>query len=188
MRITGGLHRGRRLKTPGMTLRPTQDRVREAVCSILAERIAEAVVIDLYAGSGAFGFECLSRGAAQVAWVESNAKHARCIKQNLEELGEVASPHYVTNMTVERWWNQALSIQADIVFADPPYDKYGLGKQLQNTLSETKRSSILTPNGCLVFEQSVKEPVLESEGWALKKNKKYGGTRILIFQHDEVKS
>ena len=75
MRIIGGKARGRRLQVPKSGVRPTPDRVREALCSMLGSEIPDASILDLFAGSGAFGLECLSRGAAALTLVEKNTKH-----------------------------------------------------------------------------------------------------------------
>ena len=93
MRIAGGEWGGRLLKTPpGDKIRPTQDRVREALFSMLAAQIPGSVWIDLCAGSGAVGLEALSRGAARVTWVEKNPLNARLIAENASALGGVAAP------------------------------------------------------------------------------------------------
>ena len=87
MRITGGVHRGRVLKVPeGMEVRPTQDRVREALFNILMHDIAGARFLDLFAGSGAVGLEALSRGATSATFVELNARHISFIKANATQL------------------------------------------------------------------------------------------------------
>ena len=91
MRIIGGKARGRRLQVPKSGVRPTPDRVREALCSMLGAEIPEARVLDLFAGSGAFGLECLSRGAQSVTLVEKNTKHIRVLRENIEK-ADVGKP------------------------------------------------------------------------------------------------
>ena len=88
MRVIGGEFRSRRLKTlPGLALRPTPDRLREALFNVLAPRIADSVFLDAYAGSGAVGIEALSRGAARAIFVEKHFSAARVIRENLRSLG-----------------------------------------------------------------------------------------------------
>ncbi|MCL2104229.1 MAG: RsmD family RNA methyltransferase, partial [Kiritimatiellaeota bacterium] len=103
MRISGGEWCGRKLKAPaGDTVRPTQDRVREALFAMLVSVVPGAAFLDLYAGSGIVGMEALSRGARRATWVEKNPRHVALLKANLETLAPEA-PCKVTCMEVERW-------------------------------------------------------------------------------------
>ena len=94
MRIIGGKARGRRLQVPKSGVRPTPDRVREALCSMLGPEIPDANILDLFAGSGAFGLECLSRGAQAVTLVEKNAKHIRVLRDNIDKAQVGSSDHH----------------------------------------------------------------------------------------------
>jgi 16S rRNA (guanine966-N2)-methyltransferase len=120
MRVIAGRFRSRKLKSvPGLAVRPTPDRLRESLFSILASRIEGAVFVDAYAGSGAVGIEALSRGAKHVFLIERNDQALSIVRENLDSLqiaGEVA---------VLRGSASALLAEqrADIVFLDPPYDK-----------------------------------------------------------------
>ena len=88
MRVIAGLHRGRRLLGPrGQAIRPTSDRVKEALFSILGERTTGARVLDLYAGTGSIGIEALSRGAAHVTFVEADREALRLVHSNLQQCG-----------------------------------------------------------------------------------------------------
>ena len=121
MRIIAGEWRGRAIEAPpGMATRPTADRVRETLFSMLASRIGsfeDLRVADLYAGSGALGLEALSRGAASATFVESDAKAVAVIKRNAEKLG--------ASDRVQLIPGSALSLPGsepfDLIFADPPY-------------------------------------------------------------------
>ena len=113
-----GEFRSRRLKTlPGLALRPTPDRLREALFNVLAPRIAGAVFLDAYAGAGSVGIEALSRGAAHAVFVEKNSAAAKVIEQNLASLG------IQDRSTVVRRPSLAAlgQFEADIYFLDPPY-------------------------------------------------------------------
>ena len=119
MRVIAGSLRSRQLKSvPGLAVRPTPDRLREALFNVLAPRIEGAVFIDAYAGSGAVGIEALSRGADRVILIERSPQALAVIRENLQTLGIASS------VTVVRGKASTLlpSYRADIVFLDPPYD------------------------------------------------------------------
>ena len=120
MRVIAGRFRSRKLRSvPGLAVRPTPDRLRESLFSILAPRIEGAAFVDAYAGSGAVGIEALSRGAKQVFLIERNAQALATIRENLDSL------QITSEVTVLRGSASALLAEnrADIVFLDPPYDK-----------------------------------------------------------------
>ena len=120
MRIIAGRFRSRKLKTvPGLAVRPTPDRLRESLFSILGSRVDGAVFIDAYAGSGAVGLEALSRGAKQVFLIERSAQALAVIRENLLSLG---AEDLVTILR-GRAANLLSDHPADIVFLDPPYDQ-----------------------------------------------------------------
>jgi 16S rRNA (guanine966-N2)-methyltransferase len=122
LRIIGGRHRGRKLRFPeGVDIRPTPDRVRETLFNWLQQRVADAHVLDLFAGSGALGLEALSRGAARVTFVEKDRRAAAAIQSLTEEWQENAAS--VVCADALGWLAQAPRDAApfDIVFLDPPY-------------------------------------------------------------------
>lgn len=123
-RIIAGTFGGRRLAVPPKGTRPTTDRVREALFSRLdhSNVLRGAHVIDLFAGSGALGLEALSRGAAQVTFVESSVAAARVLESNIRELGVGASTRVVRERVQQFLLRGAPTVTADLVFADPPYD------------------------------------------------------------------
>lgn len=119
MRVIGGEFRSRLLKSlPGLNVRPTPDRLREALFNVLAPRIEGASFADLYAGTGAVGIEALSRGAARAVFVEQNRAALGVLRQNLKSLG------LESRAEVRQGKASALldAINADMVFLDPPYD------------------------------------------------------------------
>jgi 16S rRNA (guanine(966)-N(2))-methyltransferase RsmD len=124
VRVIGGNERGRRLVAPDLpTLRPTSDRVREAMFDILEARglVEEARVLDLFAGSGALGIEALSRGAAAVTFVERDPRAVRAIQANLDSLGYSGPDIRVVRAEAESWLEVHRRAAFDLLLADPPY-------------------------------------------------------------------
>ena len=121
LRIIAGEFKGRRLKAPaGRTVRPTGDRVKEAWFSILQQSIPEARVLDLFAGSGALGFEALSRGAVSVDFVETHRASLTALKANTEAL-KVEDRVTIHRSDALRFAERLQPAQYDVAFADPPY-------------------------------------------------------------------
>jgi 16S rRNA (guanine966-N2)-methyltransferase len=95
LRIIGGIHKGRKLKpVKGLKIRPTTDKVRESIFNVLADKLEGAVVLDLFAGSGAMGIESLSRGAACATFVDRDFDSINLIKSNLELVNEIGTPRF----------------------------------------------------------------------------------------------
>ena len=140
MRITAGKARGICLKSPrGDSTRPATDAARQAVFSHLGECVTGANVLDLFAGTGSYGLEAVSRGAKSAVFVESDSGAASCIKQNIEALKKALGPNSSPTLKIARAdaIKFALSIQKgafDIVFADPPYRFYSSEDSVKNLL------------------------------------------------------
>jgi 16S rRNA (guanine966-N2)-methyltransferase len=175
MRIISGTRRGRRIAAPpGNSTRPTSDRVREALFNILGS-VDDVTVLDLFAGSGAFGLEALSRGARRCVFVESDRVATRVIAENLAKLE-------LTGAVVEKRDALAVLREAgtrgtayDLVFCDPPYGDWG---RLEPQLAELL-PSVLAEEGTLVVETGARtEPQLPLD---LAKSRRYGSARISIF-------
>ena len=179
MRITGGVHRGRILKVPeGIDVRPTQDRVREALFSILMHEIADARFLDLFAGSGAVGLEALSRGAASATFVERSARHVSFIKSNAATLR--LSPEIVQTDAVS-YVSGFSGVSFDIAFADPPY---ALGEEqgfvdIAKALAEL---NVVRPGGLFIAETTPHASDETSDGWYLCRDRVYGKSRILVWK------
>ncbi len=124
MRIITGQYKGRRLKTlEGLHVRPTSDRLRETLFNILAPRIEGARLVDLCAGSGAIGIEALSRGAAEVTFIENNRRAAQLISENLQHCGIAAGVRLINRDALSALKYLAeQQLHYDIVYLDPPYD------------------------------------------------------------------
>ncbi|MDD2601059.1 MAG: 16S rRNA (guanine(966)-N(2))-methyltransferase RsmD [Kiritimatiellae bacterium] len=181
MRITGGEFCGRKLRVPaGERVRPTQDRVREALFSILMHKIKGALFIDLYAGSGAVGLEALSRGAAHVIWLEKEPRHIKTLRANLDALalerGEVVCGE------VERWLRTAgCGRAADIAFADPPYSATA-ADDLAALMELAALNNVVAIDGIFVMEMPLAAAAAAVAGWELLRDRKYGHTRLAVYQ------
>ena len=180
MRITGGSLRGRLLRAPeGKVTRPTSSKVREAIFNIVGDRIVDARVLDLYAGSGALGIEALSRGALFAAFVESSATAAKAILGNLEQL-ELDDRAQVIRGSVagglERLSGAGEKFR--LVFADPPY----AGRAAEETLAAVAASRVLAP-GSLVIVEHTKRQELSGEfgSLALASSHRYGDTMVSVY-------
>ncbi len=186
MRVTGGEYRGRILQAPRSGIRPAADRVREALFSSVGERIHGARVLDLFAGTGSYGIEALSRGADSVCWVEKDRQVFRILQGNVELICGPESPGMrLRNSEVERFFEHEAEREGpfDLVVADPPY---GHGEEegvwLEKLLRIIRSGPILRESGRFVMEQGARENVVEPPGWRLLKDKKYGGTRLLQYE------
>ena len=174
MRVIAGTYGGRRLQAPpGTDTRPTADRVREALFSILGERVDGARVLDLFAGSGALGIEALSRGAAEATFVDKAPGAIRAIGSNLEALG---ADGIVVRAEARRFLGGASRAgrSYDLVFLDPPYR---LAASLGSDLSAALKA-VVAPGGTVVAESDRRAP-LEVD-LPLEDERRYGDTLIRI--------
>jgi 16S rRNA (guanine966-N2)-methyltransferase len=185
MRITGGEFRGRRIEVPERAVRPALERVREAVFSSLAAVVPGCRVLDLFAGSGAYGLEAMSRGAERAVWVEKESAVFRVLRNNVATLcGEGAASGAVRD-DVWAWLERGAGDGEgfNLIFADPPYDKAGGQQQLGRLLDALAVSTRLAERAILVYEQGAREEVPPQRGcWQLIRDKKYGKTRVLMYK------
>jgi 16S rRNA (guanine966-N2)-methyltransferase len=174
-RIVAGLAGGRRLVVPPKGTRPTSERVREAMFSALeaAVDLADAQVLDLYAGSGALGLEALSRGAAGATFVESDRKALDVLRRNADVVGLPGT--VVLAGTVESILAEPAKQPFDIVLADPPYAV--TDEQVAMVLDRLARNGWLAGHGVLVLERSTRggEPALP-DGMTSIRSRRYGDT------------
>jgi 16S rRNA (guanine966-N2)-methyltransferase len=179
MRVIAGSLGGRRLKAPrGRATRPTSDRVREALFSMLGE-IAGARVLDLFAGTGALGIEALSRGAASAVFVEREGAAAAVLRENLEALGIGSGQAELrrADALVALRTASARAETYDLVFIDPPYGQAAsLGPRLAALLPE-----LLAPGGRAVAESDRREPL--ALGLPVEAERRYGDTSITIHRN-----
>jgi 16S rRNA (guanine(966)-N(2))-methyltransferase RsmD len=177
VRIVAGAYRGRRIDAPrGRSTRPTSDRVREALFSILGEAaVGGARVLDLFAGSGALGIEALSRGAAGAVFVDSDERAVAAIRGNLAALGIDARVHRRDALS---WLESAARGEEafDLVFADPPYSSAPRTGRLLSELLPP----LLTDTSLTVTESDKRDPLLLE--LPLVDERTYGDTRIAIHR------
>jgi 16S rRNA (guanine966-N2)-methyltransferase len=174
VRVVAGVYRGRRLEAPaGRSTRPTADRVREALFSILGlAAVDDARVLDLFAGSGALGIEALSRGAREAVFVDSDARAVAAVRRNLETLGAEADVQRRDAFE----WLAAEPGTFDLVLVDPPYSSAG---QTAGRLSELL-PPLLTDTSLTVTESDKRAPLELT--LPLIDERIYGDTRIAIHR------
>ena len=181
LRVIGGEHRGRRLATPaGRDTRPTADRVREAVFSILGP-IGGVAVLDLFAGSGAMGIEALSRGAATATFVDDGRAACACIRENLATVGISDRARVVC-----RDWRAAVAAERaagrfyGLCLIDPPYSVLArIGDAIADALAP-----IVSPGGHVVVEGPASSALATLGGLPVadRTDRTYGSTRITVIR------
>ncbi len=174
--VTGTLKNRRLAVVEGTEVRPTALRVREALFDILTsqDRIENATVLDLFAGTGAIGIEALSRGASFVTFVEQDRAAARAIGDNLERFGEAKRARVVAG-DATRLGRPV--VPQDLVYLDPPYDS-DLGAKALRALTG---DGWLTEGALLVWETPSAMPMPEIEGYDLVDERRYGAARLLFL-------
>ncbi|GGN53900.1 DNA methylase [Actinoplanes lobatus] len=179
-RIIAGAHGGRRLSAPsGAHTRPTSDRVREAFFSALETmtELSGSRFADLYAGSGAVGLEALSRGADHALLVESDAKAARVVRDNIVALRVGSAARLVTGKVLQVLGDPPAGGPYDVVFADPPY---ALGDdEIDTVQEELVANGWLAPGAVVIFERSTRGgPLSWVDGLAGDRTRRYGETTL----------
>ncbi len=160
MRVIAGKFRSRRLKGPGiLRIRPTSDRLRETLFNILGPEVEDSLFVDLYAGTGAIGIEAFSRGARHVILVESNAKAAKLIRENLEALEIRTGIELIAADAVKGLERiAARHLVADFIFLDPPYEKT---EEHIRVLEFLDSSHLIAPHGTVIVEHHWRRAVPE---------------------------
>ena len=182
MRITGGQFGGRNLVVPKSdAIRPTQDRVREALFSMLQTEIAGATFLDLFAGSGAVGLEALSRGASRATFVEQNRRHLVALKSNLEACRLPSAAAETIAADCYRWISSYTGAGFDIGFADPPY-ALGEERGYAAVLATLAERGVVRPGGLFVAEMTAVQKAEETPNWDLLRDRTYGKTRLCVWR------
>ncbi|QGM47182.1 16S rRNA (guanine(966)-N(2))-methyltransferase RsmD [Methylocystis heyeri] len=184
MRIVGGALRGRALAGPKtQNVRPTSDRLRESIFDILAhaydDPARDAAVIDVFAGTGALGFEALSRGAARAMFVDSGAEARALLRENIEKLG-LGGVTRVFRRDAAKLGAAPAGEVFSLAFLDPPYGK-GLAPL---ALAELLGGGWLAPGAIVVIEESAGVAVDLPPGILQDENRRYGDTQIVFARKE----
>jgi 16S rRNA (guanine966-N2)-methyltransferase len=180
LRIIGGQWRGRKLTIAEVDgLRPTGDRIRETVFNWLIGAVADSRCLDLFAGSGALGLECLSRGAREVPFLEKHSGAAKQLQQNCQNL-EAANSHVITSDTLS--WLKAQRhpvIAYDLVFIDPPFD----ANLWDETITLIESRGLLNKDAFVYIESPRNTLIATPPQWQLQKEKQSGQVCYRLFQY-----
>jgi len=163
----------------GLDVRPTTDRVREAIFSILGEWVVGAKVLDLFAGTGAMTIEALSRGAAGAVLVESSPAALTVLRENLASLD--ASSAVCLPLDYRKAIRRLAGKEEkfSLVFIDPPYGKGLIGE----AISMLDKAKVLVPGAIVVAESDCRDPIEKAPaGWVMKSERRYGDTTVLFYE------
>jgi 16S rRNA (guanine966-N2)-methyltransferase len=179
MRIIAGKYKGHNLVSfKAEHIRPTTDRVKETIFNIFQFHIQDAVVLDLFSGTGNLGIEAISRGAQHVTFVDLNKKSLMILKQNLQKL-KVTEPHQIHQADVLKYLKNYQGPAADIVLIDPPFTEK-MGHDVMEALSA---SACFAEHTLISIESSSKERMEDRYGNLIRTTRKEYGDKILsIFQ------
>ncbi|MEO0076061.1 MAG: 16S rRNA (guanine(966)-N(2))-methyltransferase RsmD [candidate division WOR-3 bacterium] len=190
MRVVGGYFRNLTLKYPKDKLRPTTEKVRGAMFNMITanfpDKLKHAKVCDIFAGSGAFGIEALSRGAQKAIFIENNKQTLKTLSENLKQLSKITNHHQldleikVIPTDVQKALDLLKDEQFDIIFLDPPYNQ----QLIQPVINKIAQYNLLTANGIIVIEHHRLESFLIPENLSIFKQKKYHDTIITIIKKE----
>ncbi len=181
MRVITGSAKGTRLKTPnGLETRPTADRVKEGIFSIVQFEVPGSSVLDLFAGTGQLGIEALSRGARQAVFIDSSREAIHLIQENVkkakvQDSSKIVQTDYLAFLTQN-------TQKFHMIFLDPPYAE----NFLETALQKISEIDILTDSGIIICESPVeKQLFVELSGFS-RKDYRYGKTKITVFRKSTV--
>lgn len=183
MRVIAGQSRGIKLETiEGLATRPTTDRVKEAMFSMIHNALYDSQVLDLFSGSGGLGIEAASRGASRVTIVENSKKCIEIIKKNIQKT-KLNDKIEVVQQDVDHFMaGQSIEGVYDFILMDPPY----LKNFIEPLLEEIAQKNILKPLGVIIVEHDIKDVLLEHYGTLyLDRKKKYGKTAVSVYRRNE---
>ncbi|WP_296645186.1 16S rRNA (guanine(966)-N(2))-methyltransferase RsmD [Romboutsia sp. 13368] len=184
MRVISGKVRGLKLDTPkNEDVRPTTDRVKESLFNIINPYIIDSNVLDLFAGTGSLGIECLSRGALSATFVDVSKDSINIVKSNVKK-SRFENESTILNIdfksAIDRLKMQ--NEKFDIIFMDPPYYK----NMFIDALSNIDNSNLLSEDGIIVVEHDTKDKFIDKIGRLEKtKEKKYGNTTLTFYKLEE---
>lgn len=186
MRVISGTARGTKLQTiEGLATRPTTDRVKEALFSMINHEIIGARCLDLYAGSGALGIELLSRGAQSVLFIEKSVRSEKIIGENIKKTKLENGSRRLIN-DVDKALMMLKGERYDIIIMDPPY----LTGEIKKVLDLIAREDLLETEGLVVIEHDIHDPDLKTlkDYYVWIKTKKYGKTGITLLRRQHENS
>lgn len=182
MRIISGSLRGKKLHAVrGMKVRPTADRLRESIFNILSSRIHEAIVLDLFAGTGAFGIEAISRGAEYAVFIDNSQEALSVIARNIEACAfndrtKIIKWDITRNLSCIKSFNPAFNL----VFIDPPYNRNMVNPSLLNLA----KSGCLATGAWVVLEHAAAEPLQADPGvFEIDDQRRYGKTLVSFLNY-----
>ena len=177
LRVIAGSARGTKLICPdGLSVRPTHDRVKEALFSMLTGRLAGTSVLDLFTGTGALAIEALSRGAENAVMVDFSEKSLSVARENLEKTHLGSKARLIKSDYAVFLENT--DMQFDLIFLDPPYQ----GDCLKNALTVIAEKKLLNPGGFIYCETEGEPPAEAASLFSVVRDKKYGRARVLLLK------
>ncbi len=177
LRLTGGTLRSRSVRTPsGRAVRPTPARVKEALFSILADRVTDANVLDLFAGTGSLGFEALSRGAAHATFVEQHRPTADALRDNARALG-LGERTTVITMAADRA-ARVVAGRYDLVFADPPYAQ----SYPATTFTTLRERGAIDARSLVIYEHSTQNAAPADPAFTVTRTAAYGAVALAFLR------
>ncbi len=180
LRVIAGKYRGRNLEQPPFSIsRPTSDRTKEAVFSMIQFELKDSIVLDLFSGSGALGIEASSRGAMKVFSVEKDSQAVAVMKANIDRLG--IENIQIVKKDVLQHLNALKGTKYDFIFMDPPYTEIDLYNETIQKIEELK---LLKPMGLIIIEASKPREIKIPEGLVIQKEKRYGKSNILLLANN----
>lgn len=184
MRVISGKARGLKLNAPkNDDVRPTTDRVKESLFNMINPYIMDSNILDLFAGTGSLGIECLSRGANKCIFVDNSKESINIVKSNIKK-ARVESESIVLNLDFKSAIN-SLSLKNekfDVIFMDPPYYK----NMFSDALGSIDNNNLLKEDGIIVVEHDTKDKFPDDIGRLYKsRDKKYGNTTLTFYKVEE---
>lgn len=180
MQVIQGKYRGRKLISPD-SARPTLQRVKQSLFSTIQDYIPEAKCLDLFAGSGSLGIECISRGADFVTFVESNNLAVKCIKGNLKNIDNSLYEIFESDYLLALKKLSNMGRKYDLVFLDPPYDS----NIYISAIEILDRYNLLNKGAVIVVESSIENNLqLKTKSCIIEKQKEYGSLKITLLKKE----
>lgn len=182
MRVISGIRKGHKLKTPkGLSTRPTEDKIKESLFNIMGRIDGEAIILDLFAGSGSIGIEFLSRGASKAYFVDRSRESTEIIKENLNHTKLTEKASVLRGDALKALENfKESQLVFNYIYLDPPFDNHEL---LLKALGKIEKENLLSENGLLIIEHE-KNLLLDDEIFSFSKydSRVYGNKTITFYK------